>query len=214
MDLTELKSRVYSQLRDHDKAFIVDDDVTDWLNEAYSDLAARLDTVEFETTGTTSGASTLAFPTDPSPEVLRPILLRLDTEDVEFVDSDTFYAWADTGATPAHTIAYVFNSVILIHPTPASGITYIFRYTSIPAALSAGTDIPAMPTHMQTKMVRYAQAQAWYKSDEISRGDRAMSEYVQGLPPLPGGMDKILPGPFTLTFEPGPFDIDTDPIHI
>lgn len=215
MDLLELRSRVYSQIRDHDRVFIEAGDVDDWLNEAYVDLASRLDVIEFEVQGLTTGNPSLPFPDVESfPEVLRPMILRLGTEDVEFVDSDTFYAWADVGAIPAHTIAYIFNNVILLHPNPEADIDFVFRYSSSPEPLVNDTDEPLVPSYMQTKMVRYAQAQAWYKTDEITRGDRALASYEQGLPPVPGGRDKTIPGPVTLMMEPGPFDVDSDSVHI
>lgn len=209
--LSDLRARVRAIVRDADAVFITDADIDAWLNEAQVDLAARLDINQVEATGVTAGSALLTLPT--ATEVLRPISLRLEDDDVEFVDEATFYAWFDSGADPEHSIAIVYAGAIQIYPTPESGLDYVLRYNGIPPTMTSATTV-SLPTYLHARMVRYAEAQAYYKLNELGAGDRALAQYEEGLPALSLGMDKLTPGPFTLQYEPGPYDLDGEARHI
>ena len=209
--LSDLRARVRSIVRDADARFITDDDIDAWLNEAQTDLSARLDINQTEDTGTTNGSALLALPTGT--EVVRVTSFRLEDDDVEFVDADTFYAWLDSGAIPAHSIAIIFAGSVQTYPTPASGIDYVLRYTSVPPTMTSATTV-SLPVYLHSRMLRFAEAQAYYKMGEVGRGRDALAQYEDGLPGAPLGADKLTPGPFTLQFEPGPFDLDSEARHI
>jgi hypothetical protein len=214
LSLTEMTSRVRSVVRDADSLFITDNDITDWLNEGAGDLASRLDILRKEVTGSMSGSpgNTIALPPTPTDQepVLRITMLRLATVEVEFVDDDTWYAYSDSGFNLPHTIGREFGGTVYVYPTPSTGTTYSLQYSYLPQALSAGADISPLPCQFHMKLVRYAQAQAYYKLDEMGRADRAMANYEQGLPPVDLGGVKLVPGPVVLQMTPGPFDLDDE----
>ena len=208
--LSDLRARVRSIVRDADSVFITDPDIDAWLNEAQTDLAARLDINQTELTGVTAGSSLLALPTGT--EVVRVTSFRLEDDDVEFVDADTFHAWFDSGAIPPHSIAIIFAGSVQTYPTPASDTAYVLRYSSVPVTMTSATTV-SLPVYLHARMIRYAEAQAYYKLNELGAGDRALAQYEDGLPGAPLGADKLTPRPFTLQFEPGPFDLDSEARH-
>lgn len=195
-------------LRDESRSFVTNDDVLDWLNEAYFDLNARMRFLRSEALGTASGDIT--FPADPA--VLEILSLRLGTDDVDFVDDDVFNSWSDDGATPANTLGRVFERVIQLYPSPTAS-DYTLRYVREPTQLVEDTDVPELPEHLQVKLIRYAQAQAFLKMDQSNEFTAFLGMYEQGLPPPPGVAKPINPGPLQVSYEKGPFDIDPQSRH-
>lgn len=208
MHLRELRDRVFTTVRDLSREFVTNDDVDDWLNEGYFDLNARLRFLRQEATGTVTGNLTL--PT--SPRVLSVLSLRLGSDDVEFVDEDVWNSYLDAGATAAHSIAYVFEGDIYIYPSPA-GASYTLRYVREPTILSADTDEPELPAHLQVRLIRYAQAHAFLKLDQPNEFTAYLALYEEGLPAPPGVVKPINPGPLVVSYEKGPFDLIPESRH-
>lgn len=208
-DLTELISRVRNSIEDSDGGYISDGEITDYLNEAYLDITARQGFLQ-TTLSTTMGAAgtsvangTIDLPTD----FIALHNLRLGTETrTRLVDDDEFYLNYDEDTVPTETLYRIFNDKIELYPRPASGTAVVLRYSKKPTALSAGADVPAIPETEHKRMVRYAQAHAYRKEEREGLSDRALAEYEEGLPAL-NSRARMLPGPFTLTMPPGPFDV-------
>jgi len=212
--LTQLIGRVRSVVRDASGDFVTDADITQWLNEAITDLSARQELVEAEVTGTTSGF-TLALPPSGTGEVLfvKSLMLGIDGDDVIFVDDDIWQTYHDSGAEPDYTMAKVFAETIELYPTPDTGTDYALRFSKIPAPLTSGSSTHALPLHMERKLTDYAAAYACYKMDDVGRGDRYMALYENGLLPVASGSETARPGPMTMVPIAGPFDIDFDAAH-
>lgn len=208
MNLRELRDRVFTMLRDTSRAYVTNDDVDDWLNEGYFDLNARLQYLRAEDTGTVSGDLTLPL----TPRVLTVLSLRLGIDDVEFVDDDVFWSWSDDAGTPKTTLGRVFEGVIELYPAPAAA-SYALRYIREPTLLDSDDDEPELPQHLQVKLIRYAQAQAFLKMDQANEFTAYLALYEEGLPGPPGIIKPINPGPLTVTRELGPFDLDPDARH-
>lgn len=212
--LTELIARVRSVVRDASGDFITDGDITAYLNEALTDIAARQQLIESEFTGTTSG-NTIALPPSAGTETLTVDYLSIGTEgdEVVFVDDEIFQSYVDAASQPVFTLGRIYNEVIVLYPTPETGTDYTLRCTSVPAQLSGGGDTHTLPLHMERKLVEYAMAKSLYKEGELERGDRFMALYENGLFPVASGRETQRPGPFTLVPIEGPFDVDWEGKH-
>lgn len=203
--LLQMRDAVYRQLRDSAKTFIVPADVTAWINEAQRDLAHRLELVQASVSSTTSG-NTIAFPN--SNAFVRILSVRLGTDDVEWVDDDQWFSYSDDALDSTVTIARTFNNTIELYPTPDTGTAYTIRYVKEPADLSADGDISTLPAETHIKMIQHAIAQGLYKSKRPNEAQVWDAKYEKGLPANPLGINKRLPGPMVLTFEPSVWDID------
>lgn len=207
-NLTALITRVRDIIEDSGGTFITDAEITRYLNEGMLDLAARLRLLQAESSGTTSGSS-ISLPAD----FVAAISLRLGTDDVEFVDDDTFWMSSDDGTTPVRTLGRVFNDTIELYPTPSTGTAYKLRYSKKPTALATGTDTPALPEELHRKLVFYAASLVRLKEEAEGHADRYMAMYEDGLPAL-SPRERIIPGPITLSFVAGPFDNPNEHVHI
>lgn len=214
MNHAELLKAAYAPLRDNDRKQIDQDDMTDLLNDAYVDLATRLELLVKEKTGTTSG-NTLAIPdgTAADPAAIRIEQLRVAGKEVEFTDQQTWQSWSDAASTPTRTLARPFGSNIELYPTPTTGSAYALRYVYIPSGttqatrrLDDPTDVPLLPAHLHRKLVVYAQAEAYAILGELDKHDRAQAKYEAGLPPPRLGGGLRFPSPDSLLVVPGPFD--------
>jgi hypothetical protein len=210
--LTELRARARSFVPDRDGSFIADGDLDNYINEAYLDLADRLDGIELEFDGTTSG-STITLPPSGGTTIKRVSSLRIDEEDVAFVDDVTFNAYSADVSDPGFTIGRVFASTVELFPDPGSGTDYVLRCVVIPAVLTA-SDTHQLPVWIERKLVDFAAYRACMKADELYRGREFLSMYLEGLPEPSYGKDRSIPGPLTLVTPAGPFDIDIEAQHI
>lgn len=214
MNLADLKRRVYSQLRDSNKAFAQDQEVEDWLNDGYVDMCARLQVLQFESSDVTTSDSIALPPGANDPEPVQVLSLRFGDDDVEWVDDVTFNSWYDSDATPPHTLGKVWNTGIELYPAPALGTAYTLRYSYLPTVLDTVEDEPLLPTHLHVKLVYYAAAQAKLKYGELDEADRFLVMYEQNLPPPIRGLVLMRPAPLSLVPEGGPFDLDPEARHV
>jgi len=216
VNLAELQKAVYSPLRDPNRTQTDPDDVIDYLNDAYVDIATRLELLQTEKSGTTSAGFTIDIPDGSAadPAFIRILRLKLDTNtDVYFTDAATWQSHKDQASTPTRTLGRVYNGKIELYPTPATGTAYVLRGVYIPSGTTAATrrlgdptDIPKLPAHLHRKLVYYAQAQAQLVLGQDVTYDRLMGTYEQGLPEVRAGRPILSPGPDALLVEPGPFD--------
>jgi len=198
MNLASMKRRVYAVLRDSEKAFVLDENVEDWLNESYLDVAARTRCLRKEVTGSTTAAGSVTLPAD----YLQTEWLSVDDSNgnetkVEFVDNQVFDSWRLGGGTPTNQLARIYNGAIETYPVAVS-VSYTLRYVYEPTPMSAGSDEPDLPSELHIRLVNYARAHAKYQEGELEEGDRYMALYEAGMPgpPLAGLREK--PGPFDL----------------
>ena len=214
MNLADLKRRVYAQLRDTAKAFASDTEVEDWLNDGYTDVAARLQVLQFEKSTVTAQA-TITLPvqaTDPDPvEVLS---LRFSDDDVVWVDDSTFNSWLDSAGSPPATLGRIWNNTIELYPAPVVGTAYKLRYSYLPPVLDSVADEPALAQHLHIKLVYYALAQAKMKFGELDEADRFLVLYEQNLPPPIRGIVTLRPSPLSLVPVGNVFDMDPEARHV
>ena len=199
--LTQLQDRTYVGLRDSIRGYIAVGSVTTWLNVAYYDINARLRLLVKQTTSTTSSTSTIPLPSDwVELEWLSVLPSSTDTvqEVVEFTDDEVYDYWRLNTLTPTRVLGRIQAENIELYPA-VNSLAYTLRYVYRPTALSAGSDTPSIPEELQTKMVRYAQAQAYYAEGEIELGDRMNAMYEQGLPGPNVMGSRQRPGPFSMT---------------
>jgi hypothetical protein len=199
MDLQTMESQVYSVLRDTERAFFDKEEVDAWLNEGQLDLAVRLELLQHEWTGTTTDEN-IAVPTD----LVHALSLRIGTDDVQFVDDTTWNDYSDLQGSPPTTIARVFGSNFELYPNPGSA-SYKLRGVRAPEALIDPQDVPELPAHLHPKLLHYARYQSLLKEGS-DRWQAYAALYAENLPPPPTGIIKLMPGPFTLTLQAGPWD--------
>lgn len=210
--LAQLRARVRSQLPDADGSYVLDADIDTFINEAYLDLADRLDAVEHEYTGTTSG-DTITLPPSGTSTVKRVTSLRIDDVGVAFVDDDTFALYSLDTTDPDFTIGRIFNGVIELFPTPPNATAYELRAVIIPAVLTS-SDTQALPMWCERKLVDFGCYRALVKCDELIRAQGFLVTYEQSLPEPSLGKDRTIAGPLTLAYVTGPFDLDINAQHL
>jgi hypothetical protein len=209
--LAQLRTRARSFVPDRDGTFITDTDLDNYINEAYLDLADKLDGIELEFDGTTSGA-TIALPPSGGTTIKRVSSLLIDEEDVSFVDDATFNSYSAEDRPRLHDRA-LFAGTIELFPEPDSGLAYVLRCVVIPAALTS-SDTQAAPGLDRAEARGLRRYRACLKGDEIYRAREFLSMYLEGLPEPSYGKDRGIPGPITLAPSVGPFDLDIDAAHI
>jgi hypothetical protein len=203
--LAQLRSRVYAPLRDSERSFVEPWFVDQLLNEAYLDLCARLRLYEKTATGTVAAAGIITYPTDLVE--VKNLWLATATLPVQFVDADTFLAWANPATdAPYRDIARVTGATFETYPS-AEGIDYTLEYVARPTEMVAESDTPALLTiELVPRIVNYARAYAKWQEGESQEGDKFMALFEQGLPGAPREAWRRNPGPFTMIPEAGPFD--------
>lgn len=204
--LDELIQRVRVFSRDSGANYITDEMIMDWLNEAYTDLVARLKLFDEEVSTTTSGGNTLSFPTDEG--LLQITSITLGTEDRAVpVDDASWESLTDQGDTPAQTVYRVYENQIEFYPTPASGTTVTLRYKSTPERLNSVTDSHELPAQLERKMLEYAKAQCRFADSDFDGGNNWLVLYEQSLPPLSSGRERFFTAPTFVFRRPDSFDL-------
>ncbi len=208
-----LIGRARSFVRDATGSFIDDDDLGNWINEAYRDLAARLSILQRQEESNITGLTpadrqTLALPVSSGNATYEILSLRLGDVDVQFVADEVFNSWQDSAGTPPVTIARVFDGQIELYPIPEEGTEYTLRYAFVPAELVQQNDIHILPVQLERKLVEYAVAQAKYKDGDDPAGDRWFMRYEQDLPQVSRGRETLQPGPMSFTPAATYFELD------
>ena len=214
--LGEMLDRVRTVLRDSGpNAYVSDDDLIAWVNEAQDDLALRLELLEHTKTGTTSG-NTLAVPAaSTDPRLIEIVTLDLGTEDhVRFVAIDEFEVQEDAETTPSPTIAHLYNATVTFYPTPTTGTAYTLRYLALPSLLISTDDVWQLPRWTERKGIAYAQWQAKLKDEQPAIADRYLDVYEDGLPAVPTGKAAKYPGPLRIQVRGNIFDADPNARHL
>lgn len=191
-----MKQSVFSVLRDSEKAFVTDSEVGEWLNEAYTDLSARMRLLKKTETGTTSGTGTISLPTD----WLELAVLTINTDVPTFVSQDLFRKYANRDESLDTTIAIIWNGVIETYPARTSE-TYTMQYYYQPDPMTNQSDVPLLPPELHTRLVHYARGMAKLKEAEIEEANIYMGWYERGLPDMPRGWIRENPGPVDLVPE-------------
>lgn len=208
MNLEEMKRRVYSVLRDSEKAFIIDEDVEDWLNEAYLDIVSRIGLLHAEASGTTSASGTFTLPADFL-RVDGPGGFTLATDDPDVFDSpqparqDIFQSYKLNNLTPGVPIYMIKGDTVYTWPE-ADTVAYTFSYIYKPVALATQEDEPALPEELHTKLVNYARGHGKMKEGEHAEATFYLGLFYEGLPPTT---------PDTMRENPGPIDLVPVPTY-
>lgn len=205
---TALEASVYAVLRDSSKTFVLSTEAKEWLNEAYLDIVARQSLLRKAATGTTNADGEITLPSD----FIRVDSFWVATDNAETNEApvvardDIFLSHRNNTTTPDVTLYRIFNGTIETYPAAVSR-SYVLEYVYKPTALSAGSDVPAIPEELHVKLVNYARAQAKWKEGEQTEGDRYMSLYLDGLRrTAPVAADRENPGPIDFVPQPGYWD--------
>lgn len=206
MNFEDMQNRVYAVLRDDQREFIHDEEVEVWLNEAQEELAHRLKILQTETTGVVGASQKISVPSNFIDAV--SLHIGSDNQRVQWVDADYFDRFLDDASTPINAIGRIFGSSIEVRPKPAVGAAYTLRYIKSPAAIDSITNtVSELPVELHIKMVNYARYQAKLKESELGDADRYRQEFELGLPPHSLGQARLNPGPVSLRYAAGPFDV-------
>lgn len=202
--LTVLTGKVRATLRDSEAAYITDNNIKDWLNEAYLDLNARLRLKQATVSSNTDANGNIAFPSD----FVEMISLWINSEPVSIEGDETFLAWKlDGQQIPPIQLVRVFNNQFETYPVVAT-TAYRLDYVARPTVLSGGSDTPSVLTEELTpRLVKYAISEAKRVEGELTEAGTYMGEYLEGLPGRPRNMYRKQPGPLIIVPDWGPFDV-------
>lgn len=201
-NLGQLRDRVFTVLRDSERAFVLEGDIDYWLNEAYIDLNARLRLKQTEQTGTLSSDGALTLPTD----FVEIISLWVGGTKVTFVDDAVFESWSEQGNEPDALLGRVFAGVIETWPAQESE-DYTLRYVSRPTMLVIDSDQPtAITPELAVRLVMYARAEAKEKEGEYNEAVDYRNQYLEGIPGRPRVGHRMRPAQVNLIPEPTVFE--------
>lgn len=201
--LDELLDNTFAVLRDTERSFVTEAEVTTWLNKAYLDLNARLRLKQTKLDGTTTSTGTIAFPSD----FIEMISLWFGTVPVTIVDDGVFESWSIPGSTPYVNLARAFNNNIETYPIQVS-TAYTLRYVARPTLMVSLTDQPTSLTpELCDRLWRYAASLAKSREGEPQDAQTYMDEYLEGLPGRPRVAHRMRPAPVSLIPQPGPFEV-------
>lgn len=203
--LFELQQRARTFLRDTSGSYVQDDDLTVWANDAQTDLAARLHLFD-KTVEAVTVDETIDMPPSDNPALVVIDFLSLAGEEVTFIDETTWNQYEHDGLVAAVTIAYIFNNVIRLYPTPAVGTAYVLRYKYMPDPMEVGADTVTVPMQLERKVVAYMVSMSLMKMGDD--GSAFYTIYEQGLPGVELGRDKFFVSPMSMVPERGPFEMD------
>jgi len=213
--LTELISAIRSITRDDPGNIVDDTDIRGYVNEAITDLGARLELFDKTITGVTA-TNTIALPPTPAtdPAMVEPLHLILGASDeVQWVDDETWDVWSSSGDTPARTLGRIFAGVAELYPTPAVGTAFTLRYKRLPTLLDSGQDLHELPLQLERKLVEYGKFQALMALGRQDEASTWLALYESGLLPPDTGRRKSMPLPLAIEIESGPFDTDIEVMH-
>lgn len=210
-DLTALRVRVRTRLRDSEAAFVTDSSIDQWVNEAYLDLNARLRINKAEATGTASASGVVTLPGGPPSDVVEITNLWFDATDefATFVDDFTFNWYANQAQqTGSAVLARMGTTQDTVETYPAmANKAWTLEYIKRPTLMTSGSHTPsALTEELVPRLVWYAVAEALWQENMNEEADIFMSRYMEGLPGSPRAMYRKDPQTLTLIPEQGPFD--------
>lgn len=199
MNLSTMRTHVRRILNEEGESdgFYSDDEINDYLNEAYKELVRifptdRLASEMNELIGSQSYSSDDGIEDLPS-DYDRPIYVKygsyyctiIPSEGQSLVDDDPWYE-----AVAVEPIAYMNDGDLYVKPAPSSTTTIVLKYMEIPTELSADTDSPAIKTIYHEMICMGAAERCKVKDNEFdeasyhfSRMKKAMYAYLNRLTP-------------------------------
>jgi hypothetical protein len=150
------------------------------LNEALGRVGRRVDSLQRRATATISvvGATdTYTLPAD----FVRLVSLRDAGQ--RRVLTETLNTEIDELPASHGVPAYyaVDGSSLLLWPTPVSTETLTLRYWATPAAMAAGTDVPAIPADYVDLLVTYTRSKLFRWEDDKQMADGLMADFERDL---------------------------------
>lgn len=202
--LFDLQEGVFNFLRDTDRVFITEAMVTEWLNEGYLDLNARLRLKQTLVEDNTDSDGILTIPTD----FVEMITLWFDDVPAQVVDDSIFESYSQPASTALESglqLVRFFEGQFETYP-PIALADYQLRYVARPTVMSDPGDQPtAITPELCVRLRKYALSQAYEREGEGNLAAAAMGEYLEGLPGRPRQMHRMRPAPINLIPAPGPF---------
>jgi hypothetical protein len=214
--LGQLMDRVRKVLRDDDDEFIGNAEIAYWLNEGQMEIARRTDLlrVEFTTFFDANGRVTLPDDFLRLLDLRSSLANRDGSYDVALVDDSAFFTWKDSASTPSQVIARMFGGYIQTYPVQPNTAQLTIAYVKRPQDMSGLDDYPEIPADYQVQLLRYAQAQGKLKEREMDAYQAYMQQFLEALPPPAPPIERLLPMPMSMSFEPNAFDLEPDSSHL
>ena len=191
MTYTQLKAEVRRRLNETSANFWADADVNAAINDGYAEMSdvsewyKRSSTVTLTTNTTYYTPSTLT-----STEFLSPVACQnattkkwLEMVDERWLDENMYPRWESISSEPEYMLMRgLFKIGFTPKPTTSRQLT--FYYSSIPSALSSGSDEPGFPQEYHFGIVEYALYDLHCQEGEIDKALdnwKAYLEYENGL---------------------------------
>lgn len=183
MNLLQLKRRVRNIVGDEAGVFIEDEELLDYLNDGYYDMARRTKLLR-DVSAINTVAGTAEYPL-PAGFILEKRVTfnstRIKKTTVEMIDQiDREKDLASNTGTPFNY--YIWGLKLGLYPTPDQtevGKLKLY-YTRLPlVVLAVDADIPELPTDMHEDIVRYAVARCREQAEDYEVATSTMGEYTQ-----------------------------------
>lgn len=167
MDLSTLQARCAFRYRDTTNRFVEADNWTDYLNEAYRDVASAEPYWPFLESQDTSlsvaaGTGTVTLPAD----AWKVSAVYNDTDSVPLVPIPGRSQYRQWFRDPSNSLGTpqfyrLRGNILEVYPWPASATTIHVDIATPPADLALGTDEPVFPEHYHHILVMGALAKAY-----------------------------------------------------
>lgn len=179
MNLGEIKTAVKRQFGDESGAQITEADITRWANDALRDIVRKVEiTNQHRETAAVGGDGTYELPSNFM-YIARVTYNSRLLKETKLQDLDLQSNGVDSVGTGEPGSYYIWNSVLHLHPAPASSGTgnLDIWYVSQPTALSTDADVPEIPAYMHEDIVRYCLARAKELDEDWAASQALSNDY-------------------------------------
>lgn len=191
MTLAEMIADVRSRIAEASDTFFTDADITNWLNAAQMDVAAKLPndalmTLRAEATAE-SVAGTSCYPLPDDYLRWRGVVYggkpcrMIGLEETHAIEGGNVF-WQPSMDEP---MAYVWGQLRLYPPPAEDNISIVFAYIKQPSAMSEATDECPLPAELHTAVVLHTCATAHAKDQNweamqafLALYNAALSQYM------------------------------------
>lgn len=158
--LSSYRTQARALLNEATAGFWLDSELNQWANDAADDIATETKSIQKNVSITTiSGTADYAFSTIAS-DLLWPVIVRFKGRKLQFIDFREQESHQSgkvdsdlTSGTPSFYL--IFGSTLTLEPAPDEAATLRVDYYARATSMSADTDTPGLPTHLDRGVVLY-----------------------------------------------------------
>lgn len=179
MNLSNMRTYVRRILNEEGESdgFFTDDEINDYINEAYMELVrifpldmfAKEMPELFSSQSYTSADGIETLPSDYDRTVYvkygNYYCSHIDADGQHLIDDDPWYE-----AVAVEPVSYIDGTSLYVKPAPSSSTTIVLKYIQIPTELSADSDEPVIKDNYHEMICYGASERAKIKDNEFEEG--------------------------------------------